>query len=204
MNSFAFEVNLPECFLKPLILNSQNNYQFELKPLLPNDTTSDDNLSGMMTITPVSDSSTSQIPTSPNQRNIISALTREISRKRSNISTLKQNTILQKRPNLPVNNLKLPPSVQNKSNPSAFQSSAQFAECFLDGDKFFMCTSCAYKSNRKDNITRHLAVKHSNNPPVFKCSSCGSSFTEKNKLKSHYMKAHKFQENVAKAAADAS
>ena len=82
------------------------------------------------------------------------------------------------------------------------KANADFGECVLAGEKFFMCASCSYKSKDKANMCRHVQCKHSENPPRFTCRTCTSAYTERNKLKNHYVKAHNLDPISAKAASD--
>ena len=201
-SALVFEVHLPEQLLQPLICAPENICKFELKPFLSNESTLSDNLSGIMTVIEVPEwHNTRDHPLQTLEINTTSL--KNEARKRPIVSPAKHFPSQSKRLSQPTT-LNAPSNAKKISDRSLFEQNDHFAECFVNGDKFFMCTLCAYKSNLKGNILRHLAVKHSDNPPVFKCSSCSSSFKEKSKLKGHYMKAHNLQEHVAKASADAS
>ena len=102
--------------------------------------------------------------------------------------------------NIPASVLR-PPNLSGITWRSSIDVSDMFAECILAGEKVFVCGVCNYKSRVRQNMRKHVACMHSDNPPCFRCSTCGNSFKEKNKLKLHYMKSHNLEEPVAKAAA---
>ena len=108
-----------------------------------------------------------------------------------------------KRPNSnPVNSYKaIPAHVPTQASANSGIPDDSFAECFLSGEKFFMCTQCTFKTRHRPSVNRHILCVHSITPPCFRCSTCGTSFKERFKLKCHYMKVHFLEEHVAKTAA---
>ena len=101
------------------------------------------------------------------------------------------------------------PAIISNQNPAVTFSAPKsapitqlFAECFIEGQKAFMCIICAYKTNVNSNIYRHARTKHGDKLPSYKCTSCDFSSPEKNKLKNHYMMVHNLDEVLSKMATD--
>ena len=81
------------------------------------------------------------------------------------------------------------------------QASAQhFREFTSEGEKFYFCDLCSYKTKDRGNVKKHINNKHNQNCVKYKCSMCGHEAKIRNNLKNHYMGVHKLPENVAKSA----
>ena len=69
------------------------------------------------------------------------------------------------------------------------------------GEKLFSCKLCGLQGKQRQNVRRHVVLKHMQSLiETVKCSICGKEFTLKSNLKSHYISAHGMPENLAKAA----
>ena len=85
---------------------------------------------------------------------------------------------------------------KSKANPDALINTT---ESLSTGQKKFECSLCAYSSNTKRNVRRHIEIKHIPSSTVFKCRMCDHTCNLKHNLKRHYMKVHAMPDDAAQA-----
>ena len=69
------------------------------------------------------------------------------------------------------------------------------------GKRMFSCQFCGFQGPKKDNVKRHVILKHiPEAKEELKCSMCSKEFNLKQHLKAHYMHSHKLSDGLAKAA----
>ena len=56
--------------------------------------------------------------------------------------------------------------------------------------KDLKCPKCEFKTSRKDNLDRHMFVKHKNESFLFECKTCGQKMARKDNLKDHTSKCN--------------
>ena len=69
------------------------------------------------------------------------------------------------------------------------------------GQKVFSCKMCGLQGKQKNNVLRHVVLKHMQGlKQNFRCIVCEKEFSLKHHLKGHLIKSHGMNEERAKAA----
>ena len=79
--------------------------------------------------------------------------------------------------------------------PSFQQNALDFVSTTQDLENF-----CGYKAARKNNVIRHINLKHITGGAIMKCNICEYLTKLKADMKKHYIKNHKPPENMANSA----
>ena len=122
-----------------------------------------------------------------------------VSRKRPN-TDLKVDSAINTKPKTQSSGLPheaRQPEMGFQQNPDDFVSASQDLD---SGAKSFSCKFCGYSAAVRQNVTRHINLKHITGGTVIKCNLCVYTTKLKADMKKHYMKKHELPENMAKAA----
>ena len=64
-----------------------------------------------------------------------------------------------------------------------------------ENERKFHCTECDYSTNRMDNLSKHIKVKHEDDATSFACQDCDFTSKFRYNLNRHIRNAHNKDKN---------